>query len=159
GGHSLGSCNMERLMTASSSIPHVALVSRSRRFAVCVAFALLFLRHAAAGERQSPQFDELLAAGEFAPALKLAQDVADPAGRDQLLVKLAAAQNGAGARNAALSTLAGVSDDRTRYSALQSSSQSSPPSSAGGARGGAQADFSSLIELITTTVKPSTWDE
>jgi general secretion pathway protein D len=29
----------------------------------------------------------------------------------------------------------------------------------GGLGGGAQADFDSLIELITTTVKPTTWDE
>jgi general secretion pathway protein D len=29
----------------------------------------------------------------------------------------------------------------------------------GGVGGGAQADFDSLIELITTTVKPQTWDE
>jgi len=33
------------------------------------------------------------------------------------------------------------------------------PVGPGGAGGGAQADFDSLIELITTTVKPSTWDE
>ena len=33
------------------------------------------------------------------------------------------------------------------------------PIGPGGAGGGAQADFDSLIELITTTVKPSTWDE
>ena len=35
----------------------------------------------------------------------------------------------------------------------------SMPMGPGGAGGGAQADFDSLIELITTTVKPSTWDE
>ncbi|MBI3837715.1 MAG: general secretion pathway protein GspD [Planctomycetia bacterium] len=35
----------------------------------------------------------------------------------------------------------------------------SVPFGPGGVGGGAQADFDSLIELITTTVKPQTWDE
>ncbi|MFW6125132.1 MAG: hypothetical protein ACOC46_03200, partial [Pirellulales bacterium] len=33
------------------------------------------------------------------------------------------------------------------------------PTTPGGAGGGAQADFESLIDLITSTVKPQTWED
>ncbi|HEX3725099.1 MAG TPA: hypothetical protein VHV08_02605, partial [Pirellulales bacterium] len=39
------------------------------------------------------------------------------------------------------------------------SSQSIPFGGPGGAGGGAQPDFDTLVDLITTTVKPQTWDE
>jgi general secretion pathway protein D len=42
---------------------------------------------------------------------------------------------------------------------LAGGSSQSAPFGPGGMGGGAQADFDSLIELITTTVKPQTWDE
>lgn len=40
-----------------------------------------------------------------------------------------------------------------------SPTQSPSPFGPGGAGGGPQADFDSLIELITTTIAPTTWDE
>ena len=110
-----------------------------------------------AAEPTSPQlFREQLDSGEFAPALQLAQQIDHAPQRDAWLVQLAQAQAQAGARDAAFSSLSSVADDRTRSAAAQSTSKIAPPA---GAFGGNQADFRSLIDLITTTVKPSTWDE
>ena len=47
-----------------------------------------------------------------------------------------------------------MGDDRTRNAAVQETKQVAP-----GARGGAMADFTSLINLITTTVRPASWDD
>ena len=40
-----------------------------------------------------------------------------------------------------------------------SGSQGSLPTSIGGGGGAAMADFSSLIELITTTIEPDSWED
>ncbi|MBI3839095.1 MAG: DUF1598 domain-containing protein [Planctomycetia bacterium] len=133
--------------------------ARSGRVCLLAVVLTLTSRVAAlmAAEPASPQlFREQLEAGEFAPALQLAQQIDHVPKRDAWLVQLAQAQAQAGARAAAFSSLSAVEDDRARSAALQSTSKMAPPS---GARGGAQADFDSLIELITSTVKPSSWDE
>jgi hypothetical protein len=96
-----------------------------------------------------------LAVGEFAPAVALARQVPDARQRDALLADVAAAQVAAGARDASLLTAAEISDDRTRTAAL--GRMAGQPWGARG--GGVEADFDSLIELITSTVKPQTWDE
>jgi hypothetical protein len=111
----------------------------------------------AADEQPSPQaFQDQLAAGEFAPALEAAQGVDHAPQRDSWLVQLAEAQAKAGERRAAFYTLASVSDDRTRNTAVQSTRQIDL---AAGARGGAQANFGPLINLITETVSSESWDE
>ncbi len=110
-----------------------------------------------AAEPPSPTlFAEQLETGEFAPALVLAQQIEAPPQRDAWLVRLAQAQAQAGGRESASSTLMSIGDDRTRNEAVQSTREL--PASTG-ARGGAQADFDTLIDLITTTVRPPTWDE
>ena len=110
-----------------------------------------------AAEPASPTlFEEQLETGEFAPALVLAQQIEAPPQRDAWLVRLAQAQAQAGGRESASSTLMSVGDDRTRYEAVQATREL--PASTG-ARGGAQADFDTLMNLITSTVRPSTWDE
>ena len=101
------------------------------------------------------QFERQLEAGEFAPALATAQQMERGAQRDAWLVKLAEAQAKSGARSAAYSTLASVGDDRSRNTAIQSTRQTAPQ----GAAGGNQADFNTLMNLITTTIKPDTWDD
>ncbi len=101
-------------------------------------------------------FREQLAAGEFAPALATAQQVEDRSQRDALLSELAKAQSSAGDRHAAYSTLKHVEDDRVRSDVINATRKRLLDS---GMAGGSQADFDSLIELITTTVKPDTWDE
>lgn len=96
-----------------------------------------------------------LAAGEFAPALALARQVSDARQRDVLLADIAAAQAAAGARNASLTTTGEIADDRTRTAALGRVAEQPW----GGRGGGNEADFESLMELITSTVKPQTWEE
>jgi hypothetical protein len=95
-----------------------------------------------------------LAAGEFAPALTLARQVAEPGKRNAWLAEIALAQAQAGARDASYRAAAEISDDRLRKEAL--GRIAAQP--LGGRGGGAQADFDSLMELITSTIQPTTWD-
>ena len=98
-----------------------------------------------------------LEVGEFGPARSLAASIEDRASRDAQLTTIAAAQARAGSRSSSLATIGLMRDDRSRALALSSLSewQDSPR----GREGGVQADFESLIELIITTVAPTTWDE
>lgn len=96
-----------------------------------------------------------IATGEFAPAFALAEQAEQPRQRDQWLGQIAAAQGAAGDATAAISTLGYVDDDLVRAERLAGLG---PPRI--GARGGGQAaDFESLMELITSTVAPITWDD
>ncbi len=100
------------------------------------------------------RIDGHLAAGEFAPARALA----DGAGgdlRDRFLGRIAGAQANAGARRASLATVGDIYGDVNRSQAL--SSLAGQP--LGGRGGAAAADFDSLIDLITATVRPTTWEE
>ena len=110
--------------------------------------AVLLLAGSPAVEAQSPQaaaVDAYLEAGEFAPALHLAESAQGP-GRDRLLSKIATAQARSGASRPSLATAAGIDDDRVRNALVQ-----------GGFGGGDEVDFGSLLELITTTVGPQSW--
>src|SRR3954462_2994642 len=104
-----------------------------------------------------------IAAGEFGPALIIANGVNDAALRDKLLGNIAIAQGQAGAPQAAIDTAADIRSDLARKAALGSlaaSPTTSPGSKPRGARGGGgMADFDSLIELITSTLKPDSWDD
>ncbi|HEY2415754.1 MAG TPA: DUF1598 domain-containing protein [Pirellulaceae bacterium] len=136
-----------------------------------VAIACLSFCHASlvAADPAAPTqhlVQQQLAAGEFGPAITAARGVEDPALRDKLLSEIAAAQGAAGAPKAALATAADINSDLARKAMLSSmAAQSGPGSNSGsgskrGARGGAaMADFTSLIELITTTLKPDSWDD
>lgn len=96
-----------------------------------------------------------LASGEFSPALRLARGIDNTHARDELLGEIAAVQ-GTVDRRASLATISEISDDRERYQTLDK--LGSQPT-AHGPQGGTQADFESLIELITSTVHPESWDE
>jgi hypothetical protein len=99
---------------------------------------------------------EQLATGEFAPALEQAQQApADE--RDARLAAVAKAQAQAGERRASLATLGSMRDDVGRGQALGEVASASGARGAQG--GGGNADFGSLISLITSTVAPTTWDE
>lgn len=119
-----------------------------------------------ADEANSSPLAEALAAGEFGPALQTADQLA-PAGRDAALRQIAAAQYRAGAERAAAASTAAIGDDRVRRQAfdnlfqygptsdpLTAAGEASPP---GGQGGGVQPDFESLIDLITSTIRPSDW--
>lgn len=124
------------------------------------ALGLLALTFAFAGvvQAQDPEaaarVNAHLAAGEFGPARAIADGMGGPA-RDALLGQIARAQAFGGGRRSALDTLGGMTNDQARAGAL--GSFAGQP--LGGAGGAAAADFESLIELITTTVRPTTWEE
>lgn len=112
-------------------------------------------RAAAAEPAADDSLQQQLTAGEFAPALRQAQ-AAPPGERDRQLASIAQAQAGAGEKSGSLSTLGEIRDDVVRDRALSNLSRQTPPGARGGGTG---ADFDSLIELITTTIAPTTWDE
>ncbi len=123
------------------------------------AAAILFVACAAVARSgalaQEAEVRAHLAAGEFAPAVALARQVPDARQRDALLAEVAAAQAAAGARDASLHTAGEIRDDRARTATLGRVAEQPW----GGRGGGVEADFDSLIDLITSTVKPQTWEE
>ncbi len=125
--------------------------------AICVVVAVA--SHAAVCRAASPPSMSLLqselSTGEFSSAVETANQL-PPQLRDQALGLVAAAQYQAGARQASFTTIAAVQDDRQRAATL--SGLDSPSAKKKGSFGGNQADFDSLIDLITSTIAPSTWD-
>ena len=114
----------------------------------------------AAAADPAAEVEARIAAGEFGPAIAAAGAVNDPAQRDKLFGGIAAAQAAGGARRAAADTVADISSDLERKAALGSLAASQSGGKLRGARGGgSMADFDSLIELITTTIKPDSWDD
>ncbi len=89
------------------------------------------------------------------PALATAEAIELAPQRDAWLARLAQAQAEAGGARCR-AAYAGFCQ---RRSGAQRATLAKGLSPAAGRAGGAQADFDSLIELITTTVKPTTWDE
>ncbi|HUT09547.1 MAG TPA: DUF1598 domain-containing protein [Thermoguttaceae bacterium] len=110
--------------------------------------------HAAENDPQDALIRAQIAAGEFAPAVAAARAAADPQRRDRLLAEIAVAQAAVGAREGALRTVAEMYDDRNRAEALSRIAAQL----FGGRGGGAQADFDPLIELITSTIAPASWE-
>jgi len=96
-----------------------------------------------------------LAAGEFAPAVEAAMAVQSIERRDDLLAQIAAAQAGVGAAGASLETVARISDADARTRALAGMGRA-PIGQAGG---GSMADFDSLMQLITSTIQPESWED
>lgn len=94
-----------------------------------------------------------LAAGEFGPAQALAK-TADKAARNLLLRDIAVAQAQAGARSASLSTAGSISNSQVQGQTYNAIGQQ--PVGRGGA---AAADFDAIIDLITTTIAPTTWED
>ena len=98
-----------------------------------------------------------LDAGEFGLAAEWAQRQTGVA-RDQALAALSAAQHRAGMSTAALETAAQLDDSQQRARAFEQLTDR--PLGAAAARGGAaMADFDSLIDMITSTVAPDSWEE
>lgn len=124
-------------------------------------FVGFWLRRGRAGWSAQPtgaspqQIEAHLAAGEFSLALEQALDMADQHHRNGWLERIALAQVQVGASQAAYRSLRYISDPEVRSHALQRVLQEP----LGGSGGGVQADFDSLIDLITSTVRPSTWSE
>ncbi len=100
--------------------------------------------------------DAQLAAGEFAPAVRSALDNPERAARDTLLARVAYQQSNVGATQQAIRTATEIQDDLLRSESLHRSR--ARPLDRREAAGGTQADFDSLINLITSTIAPPTWD-
>src|SRR5436190_9443953 len=95
-----------------------------------------------------------LQAGEFGPAMAVARQQQGEV-RDRLMGQIAQAQAGAGMRQAAFDTVGGITNSRAFGQSLQGISNQGIGDGFGGRGGGAgRPDFESLIELITSTVKP-----
>jgi hypothetical protein len=109
----------------------------------------------AVGQQTDAGLDAHLSAGEFGPARELVEQLPDARQRDEGLFQIAAAQRRAGARLAAATTATAIQNDRLRSDSLQ---QLAEGTSAGSRGGAALADFDSLIELITSTITPDSWD-
>jgi hypothetical protein len=140
----------------------------------------------AAEETSPPQVavDAHLAAGEFAPALDLAERATDPAERSRLLARVANAQQEWGepavawrtARRAPVASIRNEAFERLRQPLREffgnevglvdgfvpgnvGNGAAGVPGNGGGATGGgAQADFTQLVDLITSTIAPESWE-
>ena len=128
------------------------------QFAAAVSLALLLGQFALAAD-PADQVQEHLSAGEFGPALAAVKGLPDQAQRDALLGKIAAAQAAAGAGEGSLGTAAEIQSDLARLSALENATNQGGMfgRALAGRGGGVQADFDSLIDLITTTISPESW--
>lgn len=116
------------------------------------------VRQAATAGNHTPQAVESqvrqqVASGEFGPALQTALTITDPARQAQVLQQMVDSQRNAGELDAAEVT-AGYLPRPQRNRARRQVAHDRQNS--GGASG---ADFDPLIELITTTLAPDSWDE
>lgn len=107
--------------------------------------------------------DAWLASGRVAPAIEQARRLADPIDATGALRRIAAHQRARGQLDAADRTLRFIPDPlaRNRERARGVLPRPEKPSSEqpSGASGGASvADFTELIDLITSTVSPSSWE-
>lgn len=125
---------------------------------VAVGYMVIPLRPAAGDEPpQSALLKAQLDAGEFGPALATAQSAATASDRNAMLSQIAKAQLATGDRPAVLQTVGQMDDDRVVADTL--AALKTQPSTSAGHFGGSQADFDPLIDLITSTISPSTWSD
>jgi hypothetical protein len=100
------------------------------------------------------RLQEQIDAGEFAPALRAATALPRGKARDEVLAQMAGAQARAGTTRNAYLTASQVDDDSLRARTFAEAGRVAPL----GAAGGSMADFDALIDLITATIAPTTWD-
>lgn len=133
--------------------PQLACLATVGRRVLATIGLLLFCLPASAQD-----FAGHLAAGEFGPAAKLAASA--PAGqRDGMLAEIAKAQADLGAGRASWTTAGSIADDHARKGMMDFLGGAPVTAPAGGAGGAALADFDSLIDLMTSTISPDSWEE
>ena len=121
---------------------------------------VMWCASAAVADEAADQLEAHLRVGEFGPALAAAQNLPEPAERDRWLGKIAQRQAAVGARQASQATLSRIQDDLARRDSLAAISGAARMGGTGGSLGGAaMADFDTLINLITSTIAPETWEE
>ncbi|MBI1248083.1 DUF1598 domain-containing protein [bacterium] len=96
--------------------------------------------------------------GEFSRAFQEVSKLPTPSQRDQGHSAIIDQQIKAGLIQAAVETSSYVEDDQLRTDLLSQAS-SARRQEAKGFGGGVQPNFTQLIDLITTTVEPDSWDE
>ncbi|QDU81469.1 hypothetical protein Pla110_32110 [Polystyrenella longa] len=101
------------------------------------------------------QIDAHLAVGEFAPALELADKAETPVAKTKMVSQVAMAQIKTGDTKAALNSVSRIPVPEIREKITESVVRETRTQNQ--AAGGAQADFSSLINLIQTSV--GEWEE
>jgi hypothetical protein len=109
------------------------------------------------GPQQAALLNEQLQSGEFALAIAMAQTASTAADRNAILAQTAKAQSASGDRKGALQTVSLIDDDRVLTDTLSTVKSQRPAHS--DHFGGNQADFDPLIDLITSTISPSTWSD
>ncbi|MBS0263508.1 MAG: DUF1598 domain-containing protein [Planctomycetes bacterium] len=110
---------------------------------------------AASGAVAKPDLlDARLAAGEFGPAVDAATAIPDPSERSSYLKQIADAQRDQGELQGAAATAARIPRKEER-----SRTRGDVVRDRGTLGGGVQADFNSLMQLISTTVQPESWEE
>ncbi|MBL9123261.1 MAG: DUF1598 domain-containing protein [Planctomycetaceae bacterium] len=106
------------------------------------------------------QFEEHLAAGEFALARQIAAQNPDANQRDAQLARIAGAQARAGGRDAALETTSLMHGDIARSTSLRDVNQGTAQfvsEQSGAAGGNSAAGFAMLMRLIQNTIAPDSW--
>lgn len=138
--------------------------------------AILFATVCAVSRAEEPhtaavEIRQLLTANDFAAAFELATGINDEADRDRELRRIALARSLAGEHVEAVDTAAYLSNDRLRDQVLREVVQRTVGGADGkdtaqeksrgkkSRGGGSLADFDTLIELITTTVEPDSWED
>lgn len=102
------------------------------------------------------EFDDYVEAGEFSVAMKLAEASPSRLLRDRRLSAIARSQSQSNRLDSAIATVERISDERIRTTTLDTICSFGLDR---GARGGrVEADFDDLIDLITSTIAPDTWD-
>lgn len=96
--------------------------------------------------------------GEFTRAFEQINKIEDPKLRDQGHTAIARSQMKAGLIRAAVETSSYIEDDMQRSDLLNAASEARSKVPAGRG-GGITPDFDQLIDLITTTVDPESWEE
>lgn len=124
-------------------------------FAAFTLMLVSWVNQAELSAQDPGSIEAFLRAGEFAPALRAAEQLPQAHARDQWLGKIARQQARFGARRASLATASNMLSDVERTQALDEIGAQP----VGGRGGAALADFDTLIELITSTIAPDSWDE
>lgn len=125
---------------------------------MCLALIVLVAASTAVAGPPVDNLDALLRAGEFGPAMALAGGNGDRGQQDAMFRRIATAQARAGASRGAARTASGITNDLMRSRTM--AALAGQPVGEGLLRGGGpQPDFEQLIDLIKSTVAPTSWDD
>lgn len=138
-----------------SKLPRRAVWPTRTIAALSAAVLLLLPANGAEPEPQEALFQARLEAGDFAPAAAMAREVLEGDKHDEWLARIATTQARVGALDDSLSSAAEIYDDRTRSEALTHVAAET----LAGHGGGGLADFDTLMDLITTTIEPDSWED